>query len=105
MFADQLSLDDGLDVGDELGDVQRVVELVSLTLLQWAALDVVASVRLNTGDGDLETTNGGGDLDLHLGGVLVGDERGLQGEVVALVDDAVVARAAGQLELGDFVVG
>ena len=105
MVADELSLDDGLQVGDQLGDVQRVVEGVGLTLLQWAGLDVTASVRVDAGDGDLKTVDGGGELDLDLGGVLVGDKVGLQGKVVTLVDLAEVAAATGQVEGLDFVVG
>ena len=103
MLTDQLGLDVGLDVGQQLGDGERVVEGVRLALGQWA-LDVVAAVALNTGNWDLETVDLGGDLDFDLLGVLVGNKVSGQLEVLALVDGAGVAGAARQLELGHLVV-
>lgn len=76
MLANKLSLHDGLNVREKLGNSQGVVKFIGLSLLQWARLDVIASIRLNTGNGNLQTTDAGGDLNLNLARVLVGDKVG-----------------------------
>ena len=98
MVAAQRGDDVRLDVGNQLGDVHGVGELGLLALGQ-RALDVLAAVLVDAGNGQLQAADVGDDLHVHLLRVLVRHQVGGHHEVLALVDDAVRAGATGQLQV------
>lgn len=94
----------GLDERCNAGNVHGVLKGVLGALLQ-RALDHLAAVRLDVGHADVEAVQAGHHDHLDLVRVLVGDEFGGKVQWFALVEDAVVAGAAVNVDLEYLMVG
>lgn len=51
------------------------------------ALDVLAAITIDAGNGDLKALDHGGQMDLNLGRILVADHLSIKLQLLALVDD------------------
>lgn len=83
--------------------MEGVVEEV-LGALHQRALEGLAAVGVNAGNGDLQAVQGGGHLNINFARILVGGEVRLDVHRLRLVDDAAVQGAAVHEDGGDLAV-